>query len=423
MVTGCASSSNMLAGVGGTTGAIDGAAGDGVGAGGQGQGGGGAGGGTAGQWVGTWASGPQLTEPGNLPPAPGLSGNTLRQIVYASIPGSRLRVQVSNVFGDGPVTMNAVHLAASTGAGAIDTSTDVALTFSGSPSVTIAAGQAVFSDAFDYPLAALANIAITIGFGAAPAGVTGHPGSRTTSYLVAGNAVAAQTLTAPATAKHWYYITGIDVMADAATSAIVTLCDSLTDGRGSTTNQNDRWPDDLSRRLRGLTPASAVAVLNQGIGGNAVVSGGLGPTAVARFARDVLNQRGVRYLIVLEGVNDIGTSGGTAQAIATNLITAFGSFIDMAHARSILVYGIPILPFGGNTGYDTAEHQSARTMVNTWIRTSGRFDSVIDLDAAVGDPQAPANLLPGYDSGDHLHLNPAGYQKMADTMDLALFTR
>jgi lysophospholipase L1-like esterase len=213
-------------------------------------------------------------------------------------------------------------------------------------------------------------------------------------------------------------------MADAATSAIVTFGDSITDGRGSTTNQNDRWPDDLSRRLRALAPPSTVAVLNQGIGGNAVVSGGLGPTAVARFARDVLNQRGVRYLIILEGVNDIGgASAGTAQAVATNLITAFGGFIDMARTRNILVYGIPILPFGGNTGYDTAEHQSARTTVNTWIRTSGRFDGVIDLDAAVGDPQAPANLLPAFDSGDHLHLNPAGYQTMADTIDLALFTR
>jgi len=454
---GCHSSSGMVAGTGGTTGAVGGAAAGGTGAGGQGQGGSGAGGSprdgsndvgqddvpaqdhadsavgggdsaetnasVAGNWVGTWACGPQLTETANLPPAPGLSGNTLRQIVYVSIPGTRLRVQLSNAFGDGPVTMNAVHLAVSTGAGAIDTSTDVGLTFAGSASITIPAGQAVFSDAFDYPLTALANIAITIAFGAAPAGVTGHPGSRTTSYLVAGNAVAAQTLTAPATAEHWYYITGIDVMADAATSAIVALGDSLTDGRGSTTNLNDRWPDDLSRRLRALTPASAVAVLNQGIGGNAVVSGGLGPTAVARFARDVLNQRGVRYLIVLEGVNDIGTAAaGTGPAVANNLITAFGSFIDMAHARNIRAYGIPITPFGGNTGYDTPEHQTARTTVNTWIRTSGRFDGVIDLDAAVGDPQAPANLLPGYDSGDHLHLNPAGYQKMADSIDLTLFT-
>jgi lysophospholipase L1-like esterase len=144
---------------------------------------------------------------------------------------------------------------------------------------------------------------------------------------------------------------------------------------------------------------------------------------VARFARDVLDQRGVRYLIILEGVNDIGGSGGTAEATASNLVSAFGSFIDMAHARNILVYGIPILPFGGNTGYDTPEHQSARTMVNTWIRASGRFDAVIDLEAAIADPQAPANLLPSYDSGDHLHLNPDGYQKMADTIDPALFTQ
>ena len=164
-------------------------------------------------------------------------------------------------------------------------------------------------------------------------------------------------------------------------------------------------------------------MLNQGIGGNAVVSGGLGPTAVARFQRDVLDQRGVRYLIVLEGINDIGASSGAGATIANSLISAFGTFIDRAHARNILVYGVPVLPFGGNLMYDSVEHQNARTMVNQWMRTSGRFDAVIDLDAAIGDPQNPANQAAAYDTGDHLHLNPAGYQKMADTIDLALFTR
>ncbi|HET6147299.1 MAG TPA: SGNH/GDSL hydrolase family protein [Polyangia bacterium] len=422
-IDGVAGGSGGRSGSGGVNGAGGGAAGAGSGgAAGTGTGTGGAGGDGQTHWVGAWACGPQLTEPANVPPAPGLGGNTLRQVVYTSIGGSRLRVQLSNVFGNGPVTMSAVHLAVSTGASAIDTRTDIGLAFGGSPNVTIPAGQAVFSDAFDYALAALTRMALTIHFTAAPTNITGHPGSRTTSYLASGDVVAAATLPAPVSAEHWYYITGIDVMADAATSAVVTLGDSITDGRGTTTDLNNRWPDDLSRRLRASTPTAKVAVLNQGIGGGAVVTGGLGPTAVARFQRDVLDQRGVRYLIVLEGVNDIGESTGAGQTVATALINAYGSFIDMAHARNILVYGVPILPFGGH-GYDSVEHQSARTMVNAWIRTGGRFDAVIDLDAAVRDPLNPSILAAAYDTGDHLHLNPTGYQKMADTIDLTLFTR
>jgi lysophospholipase L1-like esterase len=390
---------------------------------------------TGSPWVGTWACGPQRTETGNLPPPPGLANRTLRQIVYTSIGGRQLRVRLSNAFGDGPVTLNAVHVAISTGDSAIDASTDRELAFAGSPSLTIPAGRTVWSDALTFPLAAQTTVAITIRFGAVPAGITGHPGSRTTSYLTTADGVSAPSLAGAATVtvNHWYYITGIDVVPDAAPSAaIVTLGDSLTDGRGSTTNGNDRWPDDLSRRLRATAATARVAVLNQGIGGNAVVSGGLGPTAMERFPRDVLEQSGVRWLIVFEGVNDIGAATGSGKMAATSLINAFGGFIDAAHARKIRVYGVPITPFAGSF-YDSPDHQTARRMVNDWIRTSGRFDAVIDLDAAVRDPaqepmKAPTNaptndahLLAAYDVGDRLHLNPAGYQKMADAIDLALF--
>ena len=373
----------------------------------------------ASRWVGTWACGPQLTEPGNNPPPPGLGDNTLRQIVYTSIGGQRLRLRLSNEFGDGPVTMRAVHVAASTGGDAIDAGTDRALAFSGAPSVTIPAGQSVWSDAFDFALAPQTRLAVTIGFGAVPAGITGHPGSRTTSYLVSGDAVSSPSLTGAATTDHWYYITGIDVIADATAAAVVTLGDSLTDGRGSTTNGNDRWPDNLSRRLRANAATANVAVLNMGIGGNAVVSGGLGPTATQRFTRDVLGQSGARWLIVFEGVNDIcGPSGG--QQAAHNLIAAYGQFIDLAHARGVRVYGATMTPIGGSH-YDGPDHEAARQTVNTWIRTSGRFDAVIDLEAAVRDPANPATLLATYDSGDHLHLSAAGYRKLADAVDFALF--
>ena len=369
-------------------------------------------------WVGTWASGPQLVETANLPPAPGLFGNTLRQVVYVSIGGNQLRVRLSNAYGDGPVTMTSVHLAASRGGSEIDAATDRPLTFSGSLSVTIQPGAAVFSDPFAYALHSLTPTAITMAFGTVPSAVTGHPGSRTTSYLVAGNVAAAQSLPSAATAAHWYYITAIDVMADASSAALVVLGDSITDGRGSTTDGNNRWPDDLSRRLQTGAPTGGVAVLNEGIGGNAVLSGGLGPTAVQRFTNDVLNQSGARWLVLLEGVNDIGAS--RSQDVATTLIAAFGQLVDRAHGKGMRVYGVPILPFGTSM-YAGIGHEASRQTVNHWIRTSGLFDAVIDLDAAVCDPAQPANLLPAYDSGDGLHLNPAGYQAMADAIDLTLF--
>ncbi|HEY4011925.1 MAG TPA: SGNH/GDSL hydrolase family protein [Polyangiaceae bacterium] len=369
-------------------------------------------------WVGTWAAAPQLTEPGNLPPAPGLTGSTLRQVVFVSIGGSRIRVRFSNAYGDGPLAMTSVHVAVSKGAGAIDASTDTALQFSGKPSVTLAAGDSVWSDPTSFALAPLTSVAVTIAFADTPAAVTGHPGSRTTSYLQAGNTAGAASMPSAAATPHWYCLTGVDVPRDAAAGAIVVLGDSLTDGRGSTTDGNNRWPDDLSRRLQAGGAGPPVSVLNVGIGGNAVLSGGLGPPAVRRFASDVLGQSGARWLIVIEGVNDLG--GAIDDAVVQRLVAAFGRFIDQAHAKGLRAFGVPILPFGGSM-YDSAAHQAARQSVNTWVRTSGRFDAVFDLDAVVRDPANPNRLLPSLDSGDHLHLNPAGYQAMADAIDLSRF--
>jgi lysophospholipase L1-like esterase len=221
-----------------------------------------------------------------------------------------------------------------------------------------------------------------------------------------------------ATTDHWYFIQAIDVEAVAPSAAVVILGDSITDGRGSTTNANDRWPDFLARRMQANPATAPLSVLNQGIGGNAVLSGGLGPTAIARFDRDVLSQRGVRWLIVLEGVNDIGGSGDAS--VAGRLISAYDGLIDAAHERGLLVYGVPILPFG-DSGYDSPLHEAARQEVNAWVRTSGRFDAVIDLDRVVADPAVPNRLLPAYDSGDQLHLSPAGYEAMAEAVDLGLF--
>jgi lysophospholipase L1-like esterase len=370
-------------------------------------------------WVGTWAAAPQLTEPSNEPPPPGLAGGTLRQIVRVSIGGSRLRLRLSNEFGNGPVTMKAVRVALATTGSGIDTASETVVTFFGAGSVTIPSGQAVWSDAFDFSLAPLARAAITIAFGEVPSGICGHPGSRTTSYLVGGHRASDAALTDAVLVEHWYYISGFDAKAPAASRAVVTLGDSITDGRGSTTDGNDRWPDVLAERLQANAETSSVAVVNQGIGGNAVVAGGLGPTASERFPRDVLNQSGARWVIVLEGVNDIGCTNGD---ISNALIHAYQRFVTEAHASGLLVYGVPILPFGGSQ-YDSPLHEGVRQTANAWIRTPGRFDAVIDLETIVRDPNAPNRLLPAFDSGDHLHLNAAGLRVMAEAIELEMFTK
>jgi len=383
--------------------------------------------GAGGHWVTTWGCGLQLTEPGNLPPTP-LANSTLRQFVRVTTGGKHLRARFSNAYGNSSVTINSAHVALSAGAGSagngdINTATDKALTFRGAPSVNILPGEVILSDPFDYDLPAQTNLAVTIYFGNISATtINGHPGSRTTSFIIASNVVSAASMTGAATTAHWYIITGVDVLADASSRAVVTLGDSITGGRGSTTDGNDRWPDNLAKRLSTNAPTAGVAVVNMGIGGNAIF-GGLGPAAVNRFDRDVLDQGGVRYLIAFEGVNDIGgVSSAGAPALTTNLINAYTQFANKAHALGIRAYGATITPFGGN-GYSTPARETARQTVNTWFRTNTIYDGVIDFDAIVRDPVTLTNLLPAYDTGDHLHLNPTGYRAMADAIDLNLFTR
>ena len=338
-----------------------------------------------------------------------------------SLGGSQVRVRFSNEFGNGPVVINQAHVAVcrvNPVDSTIDTATDKALAFSGTAAVTIAQGQAVWSDTLDFTLAPLSNLTVTVAFGNTPSDVTGHPGSRTTSYLqTASTTVNAATMASAMKTDHWYILSGVDVMADAAAKGVVILGDSITDGRGSTTNGNDRWPDQLAKRLQGNAATTKVAVMNQGIGGNVVTGNGLGPSAMDRYMRDVLNQSGVKYVIVFEGVNDIGAQNSSAATITA----AFDQFIAMAHARNLLIYGATITPFGENTYYSAA-HETVRQAVNTYIRTPGKFDAFIDFDAAIRNTATPPGILDPYDM-DGLHLLPAGYQKLADTVDLTLLTR
>jgi lysophospholipase L1-like esterase len=357
-----------------------------------------------------------------------MSHCTVRQFVRTTLGGKIIRVRFSNAYGTNNVNVNAARVALSAGAGSagngdINPATDKVLTFRGAPGVVIPRGEAVLSDPIAFDLPAITNVAISIFFGKISASsVNGHPGSRTTSFIVSSNVVSAASLPAATKTRHWYIVTGLEVLADSASRAIVVLGDSLTDGRGSTDDGNNRWPDGLAQRLITNAPTANVAVVNMGIGGNAIF-GGLGPAAVNRFDRDVLGQSGVRYLIVFEGVNDIG-SGASSMTTATNLVNAYTQFADKAKARGIRAYGATITPFGGHSYYTTL-HEAERQFVNAWFRTNAVFDGVIDFDVAVLDPLDPtkfkAEYFPGVNANDWLHLNPLGYKAMADSIDLNLF--
>ncbi|MFZ0452626.1 MAG: SGNH/GDSL hydrolase family protein [Ignavibacteriaceae bacterium] len=374
------------------------------------------------EWVGTWSTAPQLVEPRNNPPAPGLSYNSLRQVVHVSIGGDSLRLRFSNEFSNSPVTMNAVNIAVSEDSSAVDPNTDQTLKFNGKPEVTIKPGATIISDPFSFKLKPLSNVTITIYFGDTSPDVTGHPGSRTTSYILPGDKASATEFKGSIKTEHWYIIRGIDVLAPKSAAAVAVLGNSITDGRGSGTNKQNRWPDELANRLQENPGTKEVAVLNEGIGGNCVLHACLGPSALSRFERDVIGQSKIRWLIILEGINDIGQvhTAEAAKTVANNLIAAYEMMIDSAHVNGIKVYGATMLPFGGSF-YDNPNSEEAWKTVNNWIRSSGRFDAVIDLDAALHDPSNPLHLLPDADSGDHLHPSEKGHLMMAEAVDLALF--
>lgn len=392
----------------------------------------------ASHWVDTWVSMPQLTEPGNMPPPPFtqdtlvLADSTVRQTIHTSVGGQHVRLRFSNAFGgvDLPITSVSVALPANGQAGvsAIQPGTSQAVTFDGRSTVDIPVGAQAVSDPLNLDLAPESNLTVTIylASGQASNSITSHPGSRTTSYLLTGNHVADSDLPGAAHVDHWYFLSGVEVWSKDTTAGVAMLGDSLTDGRGSTTNMNDRWPDQLLHRLQSHPDTANVAVLNQAAGGNRVLHDGLGPNGLGRLDRDVLAQSDINWLIVFEGVNDIGTADATEPAQkqdADDLIAAYDQIVTRAHAMGIRVYGATITPFGGNTGYDDPQgiREAARQTVNNWIRTSHRFDAVIDFDLVARDPQNPRQLLPAFDVGDHLHLNPSGYHALADAVPAGLF--
>ncbi|PJJ07650.1 lysophospholipase L1-like esterase [Flavobacterium sp. 1] len=373
-------------------------------------------------WIGTWATAQQLVEPNNMPPAPGLTDNTLRQIIRVSIGGEKLRLRFSNIFSDQSTVLKSVSIANVADAPSIDASTQKTLTFKGNEGITMSPQEEVFSDAFDYNLQAGQLLAITIHYGATSQKTSGHPGSRTTSYILEGDNFNNAAFSGAVKTDHWYSIMGVDVIAPKKSASIVCLGNSITDGRSSGTNKQNRWTDILSARLLANKNTEHIGVLNLGIGGNCVVRGGLGPTALNRFDRDVLSQAGTKWLILLEGVNDIGgiKTAEDAPVRAQELIDAYKVMIDKAHAKGIKVYGCTILPFE-KSFYDAPYRQDARDIVNAWIRTNSGFDAVIDFDKAMASEPGSRTILSNMHDGDFLHPNELGYKRMGETIDLGLF--
>jgi lysophospholipase L1-like esterase len=383
------------------------------------------------QWVGTWASSQQIPEPQNVLPSADMADVTLRETVHASCGGSVIRVHISNAFGTRALHLTSAHVArpVATGSSEIDPASDRAVLFGGRPDVVIPPAAEYISDPIAYPLAALSDLTVSMHLEAEPGQQTGHPGSRQTTFYVHGDLTAAAAMPSAKKVDHWYMLSGVDVQTDSAPKAIVTLGDSITDGHGSTVNGNDRWPDVLAQRLQATSKMRATGVLNQGIGGNHLLTDGLGPNVLARFDRDVLAQPGVRYVILLEGINDLGglqINGVVPQAAHDELLHrltgAYEQIVARAHAQGIRVYGATVTPYVGSGYYHPdAASDADRQHLNAWIRASGHFDAVIDFDKVTADPANPQQLRPEYDSGDHLHPGPAGYRAMGQAIDLTLF--
>lgn len=376
-------------------------------------------------WVDTWTSMPQLVESTNMPPAPFSGASTfkdatLRQTVHISVGGERIRVQIANIFGGSDLPITAASLAlpvgGKPGSNAIDPATVAALTFDGGKSsVTIARGQSVYSDPIDYKVASQSMLTVNLYLkeGQSGSNITGHPGSRTTSWMKAGDHLNAPALNGTSVV-HWYYVNDVEIWAPKTTSALVILGDSITDGRGSTDDSNNRWPDLVLAKMQ-KAGINDITVNNEAAGGNAVLTGGLGPPLLTRYKRDAIQQQGVKYVFIFEGVNDIGV-GASADA----LISAFKTIIHDCKAAGLKVYGATIAPFGNNTYYSTA-HEAARQKVNNWILTSGAYDATVDFAKLLADPAKPDTLLAKYNSGDYLHPNVAGYQHLADNFPLDIF--
>jgi lysophospholipase L1-like esterase len=379
-------------------------------------------------WISTWTASPQLPR-GVMPTS--FSNQTVRQIVRVSIGGSKVRIRLSNEFGTKPVLIGAASVGLSSGRADIVSGSLRALTFAGAKSITVVPGAPALSDPVELSVAPLSHVAVNLYLPAETDLGTVHQVGVQTAYVsAAGDFTASSDFPAVDTFTSRFFLAGVMVEPSSPARAIVTFGDSITDGTNSTVDANNRWPDVLARRLKDA--GLPVAVLNQGISGNRVLSDGAGASALARFERDVLSQPSISHVVILLGINDIGWPGTAIEPngpirTADEMIAGYQQLIARGRLRSIKVIGATLLPFENalagrpNQGYFTPDKEAKRLAVNNWIRTSGAFDGIIDFDRVVADPARPAALAAPYDSGDHLHPNDAGYRAMGEAIDLKLF--
>jgi lysophospholipase L1-like esterase len=387
-------------------------------------------------WVATWATGAVASpiaearaRPGEF--VPGSAEMTLRQVVHTSLAGPLVRIELTNALGTDPLTLGPIHIALADPKGGA-TSGDIslftanALTFGGSSgTITIPAGGEAISDPVALTLPAGADLVITMLVPQQPVSViTGHPDAYQSAFFAPGDLVSQRSLPAPTTVSHWYFLKSVDVQTPAETGTVVAFGDSITDGYASTPNTNRRWPDDLARRLQAAKPTSGLAIANEGISGNRILHDQRGPSALARFDREVIQVPGVRSVILLEGINDIGVGYSPNDphdvVTAADLEAGLTQLAAQAHARNIKVIGATLTPYMG-ARYSSPAGEQVREALNDWIRTAPVFDGVIDFDKATRSPANPEVFEPAYDHGDHLHPSDAGMKAMADAIDLRLF--
>lgn len=379
------------------------------------------------QWVATWATSPEplvSAQSSYNPPSPGLANNSVRQVLRVSVGGDTLRMRFTNEYTNSAVKINAATIAVSAGGGIIDTTTLHYFKFGGQDSVTMPANAYVWSDPLAFHLDSLAKVEVTLNFGAAPAsgtypGITVHRGSRTTPRVLAGNQVAARTFAGAATiTQASWVISSMEVRAPQSAGAIAILGNSITDGYGITNDSFTRWTDVLTTNLQAHARTRTIGVLNGGIGGGTMLSGGTSTPGLQRYQRDLFDHSGVKWVIILLGVNDIGNTGCSVTT-SDNMIAAYTQIADSAHARNIKVYGATITPFNGNSYYSTSS-ETCRRNINAWVRTTTRYDAVIDFDKIVRNPSDTSRILAAINN-DGLHPNIAGYALMGNSVDTNLF--